>query len=220
VAFRSYAAAASGRTLDLLGLFGALSVREAHDLVQIVSQTHDIASLPGAVQSELYSLASSNYTDVALERTGSWTVGSSISVAQAIVGPLTLQESFALEQTRGKEVPFDPALQDYVTLDSHDVSLLLDGVLSADFVSLGIPVGISAEYAMTKTYRTIEGASVYVPSAQNVGGGLFYTGRRGLEVGVMSFTTRNLKALPGFDTTALSHKPEGSAGYLVLRALW
>ncbi len=62
--------------------------------------------------------------------------------------------------------------------------------------------------------------SVYVPSSQNIGGGLFYTGRRGLEVGVTGFTTRNLKALPGFETTATSDRPVGYAGYLVLRVLW
>jgi hypothetical protein len=220
VVFRSYGAATSGRTLDLLGLFGAISVRTAHDILQIVSRTHDIAQLPGEVQNELYSVANSNYTNIALERTSSWTLGSSISVAQAIVGPLTLQESFAVQTTQGREVPFDPVLQDYVTLSSHDVSLLFDGVLSADFGFWGVPVGVSAEYAMTKTYRTIEGSSVYVPSSQNIGAGLFYTGRRGLEVGATAFTTRNLKALPGFETTEMSEKPVGYAGYLVIRALW
>jgi hypothetical protein len=220
IVLRSYGAATSGRTLDLLGLFGAVSVREANDLLQIVSQTHDVAQLPGAVQNELYGLASTNYTNVVLQRTASWTLGSSLSLAQAVVGPLTFQESFAIEQTLGNEVPFDPTLQDYVTLRSHDVSLLFDAVLSADFISWGVPLGVSAEYAATKTYRNIQGVNVYVPSSQNVGGGLFYTGRRGLEVGAMAFTTRNLKPLPGFDTTETSDKPVGYAGYLVLRALW
>ncbi len=80
-------------------------------------------------------MANANYTNIALQRTGSWTVGSSISIAQAIIGPLTLQESFAVEQTLGKDVPFDPTLQDFVTLRSHDVSFVFDGVLSADFIS-------------------------------------------------------------------------------------
>ena len=220
VVLRSYGAATSGRTLDLLGLFGAVSVRTARDLLQIVSQTHDIAQLPAAVRNELYAVADTDYTNIALERTGSWTLGSSLSVAQAIIGPLTLQESLAVERAQGRDVPFDPTLQDYVTLHSQDISFLFDGVLSADFISWGIPVGVSAEYAATKTYRTIEGASVYVPSSQNLGGGLFYTGRRGLEVGATAFTTRNLKPLPGFETTAMSDKPVGYTGYLVLRVLW
>jgi hypothetical protein len=76
------------------------------------------------------------------------------------------------------------------------------------------------EYAAEKTFRTVAGVAAYVPSSQDLGGGLFYTGRRGLEVGALLFTIRNLKPLPGYDTSAMSTKPIAYFGALVLRALW
>jgi hypothetical protein len=217
---RAYGGASLGRTLDLLGLFGAISVREGRDLEQIVSQTQDVNQLPAAVKNELYSLASSNYTNVVLQRKSDWLMGYGLQYAQAIVGPLTFQSSIAVEYGRGTEVPFDANLQDYVNLSSRDISLALDGVLSADLIRWKIPIGVSAEYAAKKTYRTIAGANVYLPSTQDIGGGLFYTGRRGGEIGTMLFTSRNLKPLSGFETNQMSDKPSGVVGYFVMRALW
>jgi hypothetical protein len=52
---------------------------------------------------------------------------------------------------------------------------------------------VSAEYAAEKTYRTI---------------------------GVLGFTRRNLKPLPGYETTQTSDKPIGYMGAFVLRSLW
>jgi hypothetical protein len=46
------------------------------------------------------------------------------------------------------------------------------------------------------------------------------TGRRGLEIGTMLFTPRNLKPLTGFETNQLSDEPVGFVGYFVMRALW
>jgi len=220
VTLRGYGSKSWGRTLDLMNLFGAVSVRAANDLVQKVAQTRDLAQLPLLVRNELYALASSNYTNVVLERDSSWSLGYGVYLAQGIVGPLTLQGSFGFEHTRANEVPFDSELARFVRLGSHDLSLIGDAVLSADFSSWGLPVGISAEYAANKTFRTVAGAHVYVPSTQNIGGGLFYTGRRGLELGALLFTARNLKPLPGFETAQMSEKPIGYSGYFVLRALW
>lgn len=59
-----------------------------------------------------------------------------------------------------------------------------------------------------------------VPSEHFFGGGLFYTGRRGLEIGAVAFTRRNLRAQQDYDTDQVSQKPVGYMGSLVFRALW
>jgi hypothetical protein len=217
---RGYGGAGTDRSLDLLGLFGAVSVRTGHDLQSIVAQNPALNQLPAIVQNELLSLAGQNYTNVALTRGSWWAVGGSVHLAQGIVGPLTLQVSAGLEETLARSIPYDSTLQDYVTLSSSETSFLFDGVVSLDLSRWAVPLGLSAEYAGQANYGTVAGQAAVIPGSQQVGGGVFYTGRRGLEVGLLGFTSRDLKPLAGFQTTAKSETPTGYVGSFVLRALW
>jgi hypothetical protein len=217
---RAYGAAGTDRSLDLLGLFGAVSIRTGRDLQAIIAQPHDLSQLPAIVQNELLSLASQNYTNVALTRGSWWAVGGSVQLAQGIAGPLTLQVSAGLEETLARSIPFDPTLQNYVTLSSSETSFLFDGTLSLDLSRWAVPLGVSAEYAGQANYGTVAGQAAVIPGAQQIGGGVFYTGRRGLEVGLLGFTSRDLKPLQGYQTAAMSETPTGYVGSFVLRALW
>ena len=93
-------------------------------------------------------------------------------------------------------------------------------MLSCDFSRWSVPFGASAEYSGSKTYRSLNGSSVYIPSTQYIGGGIYFTGRRGVEIGALLFTRRNLKPASGFETPESSEKPVGYIGSLVFRALW
>ena len=146
--------------------------------------------------------------------------GASLHYAQALVGPLTAQLSGALERTWGQQRPYDLSLQDFAKLSTTDTSIAFDGVLSCDFNRWSVPFGASAEYSGSKTYRALNGSSVYIPSTHYIGGGLYFTGRRGVEIGALLFTRRNLKPASGFETPESSEKPVGYIGSLVFRALW
>jgi hypothetical protein len=217
---RAYGAAGTDRSLDLLGLFGAVSVRTGRDLQSTAAQNPSASQLQAIVQNELLSLASQNYTDVALTRGSWWAVGGSVHLAQAIAGPLTLQVSAGLEETLSQSIPFDPNSQHYVTLSSSQTSFSFDGTLSLDLSRWAVPVGFSAEYTEQANYGTVSGRTAVTLGSQQVGGGVFYTGRRGLQLGLLGFTSRDLKPMTGYQTGAVSENPTGYMGSFVLRALW
>ena len=220
VALRVYGGGDSGRTLDLIDFFGAFGIRAAHGLANAVSQASDVSQLPGKITNEAIALANTDYSTIVFYRSTSTLAGSSIHYAQALVGPLTVQLSGALERTWSRQAPYDLSLQDFVDLSTTDTSVTFDGVLSSDFNRWSVPLGLSVEYAANKTYRSLSGGSVYVPSTHYIGGGLYFTGRRGVEIGALFFTRRNLKPASGFDTPDTSAKPVGYAGDLIFRALW
>ncbi|HTB72835.1 MAG TPA: hypothetical protein VK762_06310 [Polyangiaceae bacterium] len=220
VALRLYGGGDGGRTLDLIDFFGAFGIRAARGLQNAVSQTSDVSQLPAKLTNEAIALADTDYSTIAFYRSSSVLTGTSLHYAQALVGPLTVQLSVALERTWGQQRPYDLSLQDFAKLSTTDTTITLDSVLSCDFGRWSVPLGASAEYAGSKTYRSLNGGSVYIPSTHDIGGGLYFTGRRGVEIGALLFTRRNLKADSGFETPESSAKPVGYVGSLVFRALW
>jgi hypothetical protein len=220
VAMRVYGGGDSGRTLDLIDFFGAFGIQAAHGLQNAVSQASNANQLPATITNEAIALADTNYSPIVFYQASSIMVGTSLHYAQALVGPLTIQLSAALERTWGRQRPYDLGLQDFANISTTDTTITFDEVLSADFNRWSVPLGVSAEYLGTKTYRELNGSSVYIPSTHYIGGGLYFTGRRGLEIGALLFTRRNLQAAQGFETTESSARPVGYVGSLVFRALW
>jgi hypothetical protein len=220
LALRVYGGESGGRSLDLIDFFGALATRGLNSVEQIFANIHDLDQLPQALKNQLTRLADENYSNIVLVRESSKYAGASLHLAQGIVGPLTLQASVGVERDWGSDMPFDPTTNGYVTLTSRDISINFDGVASVDFSRWHVPIGISTEYSVTKAYGTLSNTSVYLPSVQYMGGGLFFTGRRGVQLGALMFTRRNLKPVAGFDTDAESEKPVDYTGQLVFRSLW
>jgi hypothetical protein len=220
LALRVYGGGDSGRTLDLIDFFGAFGIQAARGLQNAVSQTSNANQLPATITNEAIALANTNYSTIVFYRSSSVMTGTSLHYAQALVGPLTVQLSGALERTWGKQRPYDLSLENFADLSTTDTSITFDSVLSCDFNRWSVPLGVSAEYSGSKTYRDLDGSSVYVPSTHYIGGGLYFTGRRGLEIGALFFTRRNLKPDLGFETPDSSEKPVAYVGSLVFRALW
>jgi hypothetical protein len=220
VALRIYGGGDSGRTLDLIDFFGAFGIRAARGLQNAVAQTPDASQLPARITNEAVALANADYSTIVFYQSSSKMTGASLHYAQGLVGPLTVQLSGALERTWGQQRPYDLSLQDFAKLSTTDTSVTWDGVLSCDFNRWSVPFGVSAEYSGSKTFRALNGDSVYLPSTHYIGGGLYFTGRRGVEIGALLFTRRNLKPASGFETPESSAKPVGYDGSLVFRALW
>jgi hypothetical protein len=220
VAVRAYGGGDYGRTLDLPDFFGAFAVRAAHDVAGIIQHTNNVTQLPGELKNEALSLANTDYSNVVFYRSSGARVGGSLHYAQALVGPLTMQLAANVEQAWNQQKPFNPALQDYVTLSTNDTTVTFDAVLSASLMRWWVPLGLSAEYAGVTTARSLSGSHTNGPTTHYVGGGIWYTGRRGVEIGALAFTQRSLSPMPGFATSETSGKPAGYLGALVFRVLW
>jgi hypothetical protein len=220
VAVRAYAGGDAGRTLDLPDFLEAFAIRAGGDVAGIVQNASSLNQLVGALKNEALSLADSNYSNVVFYRSSAMRVGGSLHYAQALVGPLTMQLAANVEQARSQQKPFNPALQDFVTLSTTDTTITFDAVLSASLQRWSVPIGLSAEYASVTTARSLQGANTYGPTTQYGGGGVWFTGRRGVEIGALAFTQRSLRPIEGFDTSDTSGKPTGYVGTLVFRALW
>lgn len=221
VAVRAYGGGDYGRTLDLPDFFEAFAIRAARDVAGIVQHTTNLSQLPGALQNEAFTLADSDYSNVVFYRSSSARVGGSIHYAQALVGPLTMQLAANLEQSWQTQKPFSPTQQTYLTLQTNDTTVTFDAVLSASFMRWWVPLGLSAEYSGVTTATSVSGAHTTHGATTNyVGGGIWYTGRRGVEIGALGFTQRSLSPVPGFATNETSGKPVGYMASLVFRALW
>jgi hypothetical protein len=217
--FRIYGGGDAGRTLDLLGFAEVLGLRAAREGTAIVAST-PLMQLPYALENEGLSLASSNYEGVIFYSSSTVRTGASLHYAQVLAGPLTLQVSGELERAWSHEAPYSPTQQRFIALSTVNTTATLDGVLSASFNRQSVPLGVSAEYASVTATSSLQGAGTYGATTQYVGGGVWFTGRRGLEIGVLGFTQRSLRAVTGYETSETSAKPAGYLGSLVFRALW
>lgn len=220
VALRAYAGGDAGRTLDLPDFFGAFALRVAHDAAGIAQQATSQAQVLGALKNEALTLADSNYTNVVLYRSSDVRAGGSLHYAQRVVGPLTVQLGCDIEQTWSQEQPFNLQQQKLVSISASDTTFTFDAVASASFSRWSVPLGVSVEYADVTTEVSLNGAHTSGLTTQYAGAGLWYTGRRGLEIGALAFTQRSLSPVPGYDTSQTSGKPSGYAGSLIFRALW
>jgi len=220
IAVRAYGGGDYGRTLDLPDFFGAFAIRAAKDVQGIIQHTSNVSQLPGELQNEAFSLANSDYSNVVFYRSSAVRVGGSLHYAQALVGPLTMQLAANVEQSWETQKPFSPTQQTYLSLDTNDTTVTFDAVLSASFMRWWVPLGLSAEYSGVTTARSVSGAHATGATTHYVGGGIWYTGRRGVEIGALGFTQRSLSPVPGFATNETSGKPVGYMASLVFRALW
>jgi hypothetical protein len=220
LAIRAYGGGDAGRTLDLPDFLEGFASDAARDAINIAKTTTNLDQLPGELKNAALTLANTNYSALIFYRSSAVTTGGSLHYAQGIVGPLTVELSAELARTWGQQKPFNPGSQQFVSVPTTDTTFTFDGVLSVDFNRWRVPFGLSAEYAGVAEERSLTGSSFYLPSTQYAGGGVWFTGRRGLEIGALAFTQHELKAVSGFGTQQVSGKPSGLVGALVFRALW
>jgi hypothetical protein len=203
VAVRAYAGGDGGRTLDLPDFLEAVAQRAANGTVNAVQGSATPQQLAGSFENQALSLADTNFSNIVFYRTS------------------TLQVAAIVEQSWSWETPYQPSLQDFKTLSATDTAVTFDAVLSASFNRWSVPLGISAEYAGVTEATSVDGTNGNgATTTQNVGGGIWYTGRRGVEIGLLAFTQRSLRPIDGFETTSSSGKPSGYTGAFIFRALW
>jgi hypothetical protein len=221
VAVRAYAGGDGGRTLDLPDFLEAVAVRAANGAAGAVQNSATPQQLAGQFENQALSLADTNFSNIVFYRTSTVRIGGSIHYAQGLVGPLTLQVAAIVEQSWSSEKPYSSSLNGFENLSTTDTAVTFDAVLSASLSRWSIPLGLSAEYAGVTAEASVDGVNANgSTTTQYVGGGVWYTGRRGVEIGVLAFTQRSLRPIDGFDTTSSSGKPSGYSGAFIFRALW
>jgi hypothetical protein len=220
VAVRAYGGGDAGRKLDLPDFFEAFGVRAANDVVgplQHASTTKQVAS---QLESEAFNLAETNYSNIVLYRTSTVRTGGSVHYAQGLVAPLTVQLAANVEWSWNQQTPYNATSQAFETVSTSDTSVTVDAVLSMALNRWSVPLGISAEYGGVTTALSVGGAASGSATTQYAGGGLWFTGRRGVEIGALALTERSLQPLNGFATASTSSKPTGYSVALIFRALW
>jgi hypothetical protein len=100
-----------------------------------------------------------------------------------------------LERSWSHQTPDRPLPQRFETVSTTNTTVTFDADVSASFNRWSIPVGLSAEYASVTTAISVEGGGAREATTQFAGGGVWYTGRRGVEIGALSFTQRDGGAL-------------------------
>ena len=221
VAVRAYVGGDGGRTLDLPDFLDAVAQRAANGAASAVQSSATPQQLAGQFENQALSLADTNFSNIIFYRTSTVRTGGSIHYAQGLVGPLTLQVAANVEQSWSWERPYSPSTNGFATLSTTDTAVTFDAVLSVSLSRWSIPLGLSAEYAGVTAEASVDGVNANgSTTTQYVGGGVWYTGRRGVELGVLAFTQRSLRPIDGFDTTSSSGKPSGYSGAFVFRALW
>lgn len=144
-------------------------------------------------------------------------------VAQAFSPLFSLQASAALDYGLMTRKPFDGLTGDRVTHDIHALRVLLALALAADLNPKGVPLAVMGEYLFTTGNETEEGQSDTTLGASTVALGVYYTGRRNLQLGVGMATTLHAEPRRGIGELGeelKSGNPTLNYAQLVLRYVW
>ena len=90
----------------------------------------------------------------------------------------------------------------------------------ADLETAGVPIAFQLEYLPSEEWNDAGQGFLAQPSKHTVTAGLYYSGRRNLQLGVLAATTRNLKPVQGLDGERRSGRPHLMFGELSMRYVW
>jgi hypothetical protein len=153
-----------------------------------------------------------------LTPTSNFTFGASVHGAQA-VGPFVgFQAALEGRSTRDTQSPFDPNSNAYV--DQSTTTNTFRGSLSADVDGnpAGFPLGAMLEYQ-----AEVDSASGATTTSHFIAGGVYYTGRRNLLLGLGAATQLAIQPILGVDAngnSVASGTPSQYYGQFVLRYVW
>ncbi|HEY6879866.1 MAG TPA: hypothetical protein VI299_17680 [Polyangiales bacterium] len=154
--------------------------------------------------------------------------GTSVHWAQTIVPALALQTSVAFGRSNTTSRPFDlgDGRRAEVTRDERIVETSF--ALSLDLASFRVPVALMPEYQLVREAVSARDGALrrdFHYRSQRVGGGIYYSGRPNLVLGVGAFTALNLEqdrlewnAADG--SRKRSGAPSQTQAHFVLRYVW
>jgi hypothetical protein len=208
---------ASGTQLSLRAGGGYAEGRELTLLPLLTS----IVDSPGAT---LESILRGELGELLIVPTSEYSVNGGLYFAQALGGPVMgLQASASVTRIWRSREPFEADVGERVDQNTTASRINLAGALSADFKSLGVPLGLLGEYLFTAGQQSEVELTRTNLNTSSVSLGLYYTGRPNLQFGLGAAAIlhaeprigRNVAGDPG-----KSGRPSLKYGQLVLRYLW
>ncbi len=200
LAVRVGAGAGSGRAMDVDGLINALDSGNDRTLQQVLN---------GKIGPYIF------------RPQATATLVGSLLAAQTLTPSFSLQASFEGRRTATTDSPLDGATGTRVDQTSKTTDLAGAVALTADGAPSGFPLGAIAEYRLTGSVT--DGGDGWEEMQHEVALGLYYTGRRNLQLGISGSTRLGLKPVPGFDdqgNAAMSGTPWTLGGQFIFRYVW
>jgi hypothetical protein len=177
----------------------------------------------------LDTILNGNIGKLILVPTAESSVAGSLILAQALTRHVGLLATAQVGNTRKTKSPFDPGTGMAVDTTTSELQVVGALALTIDGSPAGFPLAIMGEYkvqhANEKSPSSTEpGAEVSESQVSHfAGGGLYYSGRRDLQLGVGMVLQAAMKQLEGVDAAgqpALSGSPSLFMGQFILRYVW
>jgi hypothetical protein len=198
--------AGTGRSVNVLPLVNAL--------VSTQGQTLD-------------SVLKGNIGKFVLVPTSKATVAGTVSAAQTLTPNFGILASVQGRYTNEVQSPFDAAKGTNVDVSSSNVEIKGALALTADGAPSGIPGAIMVEYLANASNVSTGSTTGPSDSSSDLGhfvaGGLYYTGRANLQLGVAGAAQLGLRPISGTDAAgapAKSDAPSVLFGQFILRYIW
>lgn len=180
-----------------------------------------IVDTPGAT---LVSILRGELGELLVVDTSETSVNGGLFFAQKLGTPLLgLQASASVARAWRTRKPFDPATGTRIDRDTTATRFNLAGALSADFMSFGVPVALMGEYLFTAGRQSEVELARTDLNTSSVALGVYYTGRRNLQLGLVGGAVLHAEPRIGVDpegNPAKSGRPRLNTAQLVLRYIW
>jgi hypothetical protein len=148
-----------------------------------------------------------------------FTYGGSVDAAQAISSLFGLQASIGLGGSSLTLEPFEVATGDRVDQTTNGVNFRLGAAFTADFEPKGFPLAAMAEYAAIRSPSSFDLLnSSELNTVHTLAAGVFYSGRRDLQLGLEG--ALRLGLAPIETRSGTSGRPRAFLGDLVFRYFW
>jgi hypothetical protein len=146
-----------------------------------------------------------------------------LNAAQVITRNFSLQASLELRHGDQTTSPYDPTVNANVDQTVGTTSLTPSLAFTADGAPSGLPVALMIEYSVIDSFYSLPSGPGTSSVGNFLGLGLYYTGRRHLQVGLGGAFQFGLQPMEGADANghpASSGTPAVYDGQFILRYVW
>lgn len=179
-----------------------------------------IVDTPGVT---LVSILRGDLGELLVVPTSQYSVNGGLYFAQAFGPVVGLQASASATHIWRTRKPFVPSERARVDQDTTAIRFNFAAALAADFQSFGVPLALMGEYLFTAGHQTEVELARTDLNTSSVGLGLYYTGRRNLQLGLAAAAVLHSEPRIGVDpdgNPAKSGRPRLNTAQLVLRYIW
>lgn len=144
--------------------------------------------------------------------------GGTLNFAQAISPMFGVQATAGLGVSSLALNPYDLSRGARVERASTELTMRAGAALSASFDTIGVPIAVMAEYVLLREYTSDFQQSLDLDTAHRFGLGVYYAGRRNLDIGVSG--AGHFGMAPIENRSGTSERPRAGSAELILRYVW